>query len=117
LFGSLFSSKSDKPAEPAAEKKPLLDRMARLVGLRKPVAAHSEPAAKAKPHTRVASHGAIKPKSKTAEAAPAAPKPGAISSQTDARGPAQSAPASTAMNGSAPVVPAGGFDSRWSGLR
>jgi hypothetical protein len=124
FFGSLFSSKSEKPAEAPAEqtaekKHPLLDRMARIVGLRKTDTAHTD-AAKPKPPTRVASHGAIKPKSaesRTVEAAPPAAKPGAVQPQTDAKGPAQQAPASTAMNGAAPVVPAGGFDSRWSGLR
>jgi hypothetical protein len=29
----------------------------------------------------------------------------------------QSAPASTTMSGSAPVVPVGSFDSRWSAFR
>jgi hypothetical protein len=84
----------------------------------------------AAPATRVASHGAIKPKTmekttdrtadKTtgtaADPTPAArPKPGAIVSQPATTAPPPSRPASTAMNGAAPVVPTGTFDSRWSG--
>jgi murein L,D-transpeptidase YafK len=128
FFGSLFSFKSDKPAEPAAEKPaekkpPLLSRMATMVGLRKPEAKDSAP----KPQTRVATQGAIK--AKTAEATPpkrveakaeaqpaAAPAPWPAAAAAPAPAPAP-APATTAMSGAAPVVPTGTFDSRWSGLR
>jgi murein L,D-transpeptidase YafK len=109
FFGSLFSSKSEEPKEEA--KPGMLDRMKSMVGLR---TNRAEPApaaapAKPKPAPRTASaNGAIKPK-------PADQK----ATQTDAA-PAQAtaaAPATTAMSGSAPVVPTGGFDSRWSGTR
>jgi murein L,D-transpeptidase YafK len=125
LFGSLFSSKTAeaKPAEPKSES--TFDRMARLVGLGKkePPAAAATPAPVPKPKpvakpTSLASNGAIRAKQteaqpiKTTEAqAPApAPAPAAVT-------PAVAAPASTAMSGSAPVVPTGNFDSRWSGFR
>jgi hypothetical protein len=67
-----------------------------------------KPKAAAKP-ANVASNGAIR--SKPAEAAPV--------KTTEAQAPAAPAPkpASTAMNGAAPVVPTGNFDSRWSGFR
>jgi murein L,D-transpeptidase YafK len=130
FFGSLFSFKSDKPAEPPAEKPaekkpPLLSRMATMVGLKKPESkadskADSKDAA-SKPQTRVATHGAIK--SKTAEAMPpkpaearAEPQPAVAPAPAAAPPPAQ-APASSAMSGAAPVVPAGTFDGRWSGMR
>jgi hypothetical protein len=115
LFGSLFSSGS-------AEKKGdgPIDRVARLIGLggkdqdTKKAEAAPAPAPKPKPAakpTSVASSGAIR--AKQAEAAPI--------KTTEAKAPAQtaaaSAPASTAMNGSAPVVPTGNFDNRWSGFR
>jgi murein L,D-transpeptidase YafK len=122
LFGSLFSSKTAeaKPAEPKNEG--TLDRMARLVGLGKKdppaaVAATPAPVPKPKPAakpTSLASNGAIR--AKQAEAQPIktteaqAPVPGAVT-------PAAAAPASTAMNGAAPVVPTGTFDNRWSGFR
>jgi hypothetical protein len=122
LFGSLFSSKTAeaKPAEPKSEG--TLDRMARLVGLGKketPAAAATpapvpKPKPTAKPPTSLASNGAIR--AKQAEAQPVktteaqAPAPGAVT-------PAVAAPASTAMNGAAPVVPTGNFDNRWSGFR
>jgi hypothetical protein len=121
LFGSLFSSKTAeaKPAEPKSEG--TLDRMARLVGLGKKEtpAASAAPAPVPKPKpaakpTSLASNGAIR--AKQAEAQPVktteaqAPAPGAVT-------PAVAAPASTAMNGAAAVVPAGTFDNRWSGFR
>jgi len=134
FFGSLFSSKSDKPAEPAAEKPaekkpPLLSRMATMVGLRKSDSKEAAPSKDAapKPQTRVATHGAIK--SKTAEATPpksaeakAEPQPAAAPAAWPAAAAAPApaptpAPASTAMSGAAPVVPTGTFDSRWSGMR
>ena len=75
-----------------------------------------KPKPAAKP-TSLASNGAIR--AKQAEAQPVktteaqAPAPGAW---TPAR-PRQHRPASTAMNGAAPVVPTGTFDNRWSGFR
>jgi murein L,D-transpeptidase YafK len=122
FFGSLFSSKTEKPAEqvaekPAEKKPPLLSRMATIVGLRKPETKDAAPKdATPKPQTRVASHGAIKPK--TAEAAP--PKSAEAKAEAPAAAPAPApapAPATPAMSGAAPVVPAGTFDSRWSGVR
>ena len=82
-------------------------------------AANATPAPVPKPKpavkpTSVASNGAIR--AKQAEAQPVktteaqAPAPGAVT-------PAVAAPASTAMNGAAPVVPTGTFDNRWSGFR
>jgi len=126
LFGSLFSSKTAeaKPAQPKSEG--TLDRMARLVGLGKKEtpAATSVPAPAPKPKhvakpTSLASNGAIRAKQpdaqpvKTTEAHPPAPTqaPGAV---TPAAAPK---PTSTAMSGSAPVVPTGNFDNRWSGFR
>jgi murein L,D-transpeptidase YafK len=131
LFGSLFASKSADPAS-AEKSEGTLDRMKRLVGLRgadKDKAADAKAKPAAKPPTRVASHGAIRPKPTETEpvksvearapatttavatptAWPAAPAPAAPA-------PAQK-PASGSMNGAAPVVPTGGFDSRWSGFR
>ena len=131
FFGSLFSSKSDKPAEPAAEKPaekkpPLLSRMATMVGLRKSDSKEAAPSKDAapKPQTRVATHGAIKsktaeatpPKSAEAKAEPQPPAPWPAAAAASAPAPAP-APASTAMSGAAPVVPTGTFDSRWSGMR
>jgi hypothetical protein len=121
FFSSLFSSKSDKPAEPAAEKPaekkpPLLSRMATMVGLRKSDTKDAKDAAP-KPQTRVATPAAIK--SKTAEAAPPRSAEAKAEPQPAAPLPAAPAPAaaSTAMSGAAPVVPTGTFDSRWSGVR
>jgi murein L,D-transpeptidase YafK len=127
LFGGLFASDST---------------VGRWIGLRAsdPPPAQTQakvaPQPKAKPKppaqaTHVASHGAIRPKvadksvdnpsdkiAGTSDPAPTAPpKPGAIVSTgaAPARTPAPP-PASSAMNGSAPVVPTGTFDSRWSGV-
>ena len=76
-----------------------------------------KPKPAAKP-TNVASHGAIRSRPteapqpiKTTEAQAAAP---AAAAPAQAR---VAAPASTAMNGAAPVVQTGSFDSRWSGFR
>ena len=138
LFGGLFSPKSTetKPAETKTAEKSdsAIDRMARLVGLRgndKPAEAVPKPKPAAKP-TNVASHGAIRPKQaeaepvkpaapaktaepiKTTEAQAQAPIAPAATAATPAR---VAAPASTAMNGAAPVVQTGSFDSRWSGFR
>jgi hypothetical protein len=116
LFGSLFSS-----GGAAKKDNALLDHMARLVGLRSadaaPAKAKAAPAPKPKPAarpTRVASHGAIKPK----PAEPALPKPAVAQAEAPVpvRAPAP-APTASAMNGAVPVVPAGSFESRWSTLR
>jgi murein L,D-transpeptidase YafK len=125
LFGSLFSSKPSEP-KTAEKSEGTLDRMARLVGLRSAdkdtKTAEAAPVAKPKPAakpTRVASHGAIRVKQaeaepiKTSEAQAPAPAL-APAAAAPARAPA---PAATAMNGAAPVVPTGNFDSRWSGFR
>jgi hypothetical protein len=138
LFGSLFSSKDDKSADKAADNKSAnpIDRMARFMGLGKDDAkaktktAEKTPTPKPKPaahNTRVASHGAIRPKqdaeparneaAKPAAAKPAEPK---AAPQTATAWPAPAAPqapATTAMNGSARVVPSGNFDNRWSAFR
>ena len=117
LFGSLFSS---KPAETkTAEKRedrPILDRMATHGRARAnptpPAAEARSQAPKPKPAaepTRTASHGAIQPK--PAEPKPAEPKTAEATPPKPAAAPA--ARAATAMSGSAPVVPAGTFDSRW----
>jgi murein L,D-transpeptidase YafK len=125
LFGSLFASNSTETSGGA------IDRVARLVGLRsddkdaKPVAAPApKPKPAAKP-THVASHGAIRSKQaeatpvKTTEAQTPAPAPAASAAAAPpAAAPARAAaPASTAMNGAAPVMQTGSFDSRWSGFR
>jgi hypothetical protein len=123
MFGSLFSSSSaDKKSEGP------LDRVARLVGLgRKSAetpAVAPPPAPKPKPVAKpvsVAAHGAIRPKQASAEPVTTAqsPSPGVVTAAATApRAPAvQVAPASTTMSGSAPVVPVGSFDSRWSAFR
>ncbi|MGH6737811.1 MAG: L,D-transpeptidase family protein, partial [Bradyrhizobium sp.] len=125
LFGSLFASKSSDPA-PAAQNEGTFDRMKRLVGLQsKDKTAQAKLAPKPKPAakpTRVASHGAIRPKSADAEplkATEAARATTAAATPVAAPAPvvAQKRAAGTAMNGSAPVVPAGNFDNRWSGFR
>ena len=117
FFGSLFSSKSDKPEEKAEQPKSggAIDRMARLVGLKKdtPKTADAAPAAKPKPAakpTSVAAHGAIRPTESAKAAEPA-------KTQQATAAAAPPAPASTAMSGAAPVVPTGSFDTRWSAMR
>ncbi len=123
LFGSLFSSNS-KPAAAGKKEDGPLDRMARFIGLRgsdpAPKPPEAVPAAKPKPvvRTATASNGAIRPKSADAEP----PVRTAQSERPVANG-AVAAPAlaaaapSTPMLGAAPAVPAGSFESRWSGLR
>jgi murein L,D-transpeptidase YafK len=120
LFGGLFASKSSESK--ASESKPS-----------EPSGAAEKSKAAAKP-THLASHGAIRPRA--AEAAPAkaaepvktAEPPKAVEPKfepvrtTEAQAPAParapSAPTTgTAMNGSAPVIQGGNFDSRWSGFR
>jgi len=135
FFSSLFGSKTEtKPAEtktveakPAEKKGGAIDRMSRMVGLRKDDAKTADAA-------KPTSNGAIRPKSaetssvKTAEAhgpqpAPAAasqsPWPAAPAPQRAAAPAAPAAPAANngAITGGAPVVPAGNFDNRWSGFR
>jgi murein L,D-transpeptidase YafK len=121
LFGGLFASKSSTPSTAAKSESPV-DKMAKFMGLRSSdpapaPAAAPEPAPKPRPtpaaSARPANNGAIRPKPvehRTAEApAPAAP------AYAPAPVPAP-APAST-MAGSAPTVPAGSFESRWSTFR
>jgi hypothetical protein len=117
LFGSLFSSKPE--AKTAEKSEGTLDRMARLVGLRKDsgsTVAKPKPKPKeaAKP-TRIASHGAVRPKQ--ADKPADAPLLRTTEAQPPAPAAAPPTPAGTAMNGAAPVVPTGNFDSRWSGFR
>jgi hypothetical protein len=136
LFGSKASATETKPAETkTAETKPqkkgAIDRMARLVGLRKDEAKDAGKTAetsKPKPIQAV-SNGAIRPKAepasvKTAEAQGSQPAPAAQSpwpavqpGRQAAAAPAASANNSGAISGGAPVVPAGTFDNRWSGFR
>jgi murein L,D-transpeptidase YafK len=137
LFGSLFSSKSSdtKPAETKTAEKSegTIDKMARLVGLRggdkdaKP-AAEAARVAKPKPvakPTNVASNGAIRSKPVEAKITePAKAVEPAKTTEASAQAPSAAvappraqAPANTAMNGAAPVVQTGNFDSRWSGFR
>ena len=128
LFGSLFSSKDSESSSDST-----IDRMARMIGLQKdePKAAAAPPPktkAQAKP-TQLASHGAIRPKQAAAEPKPAdAPKPARAATAAPAPVPTATANAqpattgtqaatNTAMSGSAPVVPTGSFDSRWSAFR
>ena len=125
-------------ARPAAEKNSdgAFDRMARMFGLRgsdpEPAAAPEPmPAPKPRPAARPvheAAHGAIRPKPaeaaepiRAAESRPAAvpvsapaPAPAPVAAPRPA--PAQP-PTATAMNGAAPVVPTGSFESRWSAFR
>jgi len=132
FFSSLFSSGSGRTDTKAAEKKSdsPLDRMARLVGFNgkdsKPTAAAAAaPTPKPRPETRTAArsataNGSIRPKPAAPEpirtvsvqAQPAAHTPPAPMAQ-----PAASANNNSSLSGSAPVVPAGNFDSRWSAFR
>jgi hypothetical protein len=131
FFSSLFGSKTEtKPAEtktveakPAEKKGGAIDRMSRMVGLRKDDA-NAKTTDAAKPAT---SNGAIRPSVKTAEAHAPQPAPAAASQspwpaapQRTAAPAAPAAPAANnngAISGGAPVVPAGNFDNRWSGFR
>ena len=140
FFASLFASKSSE-TKATAEAKPrenksdgAIDRMARLVGLRKdepkaadaPKTKPAATAATAKP-TQATANGAIRPKPaetqvKTAEAQAPAPAPAASNpfppAPTAQRAPAAApAPAGGGLSGAAPVVPSGNFDSRWSAFR
>ena len=139
FFSSLFASKTattettpaeTKTADAKPPKKGAVDRMARLVGLRKdpkPADAAKTTEAKtaeaAKP-AQAPANGAIRPAVKTAEAQGSQPAPAAsspwpaipVSQPQPAAAPA--APAkNSGMTGAAPVVPAGNFDSRFSGFR
>jgi hypothetical protein len=128
LFGSLFGSKSSDSSEKKSDS--ALDKVARLVGLggkgKSESAETAPPAPKPRPAVKQASaapHGAIRPKAepvRNAEAQPPAATPAVATAQARVQTPvpaAAPAPAGTAMNGSAPVVPVGTFDSRWSGFR
>ena len=131
LFSGWFSSKPD--VKTADKSEGTIDRMARLVGLgkdSKSAPAKPKPTKQAaKPPTRVASHGTTHSKpadsaapAKQAEAVPAKqadvwPLRTTEAQPPAAAAPAQPKPASTALNGAAPVVPGGNFDSRWSGFR
>ena len=122
--GNFFSNMFSSSSKPAAEKKSeggIIDRTAKLIGLRgsddqeksapaptpKPKVAE-RPAPKPAP---TSSNGAIRPKPTEAEPAKTTQQPAA---------PAQPAPAAAnngAIAGAAPVVPAGTFDNRWSAFR
>ncbi len=150
FFASLFSSKASesKTAETKQADKTSgspIDRMARLIGLRKDEAKPeaAKDAAKPKPAAKpvqAASNGAIRPKPadaapvKTAEAhaSQQAPQPTSAAQSpwpavpAPQRAAAPAAPAAQANNqpnsngaitGAAPVVPAGNFDNRWSAFR
>ena len=106
------------PSQPAAKSNGLIGSLFAKIGLgsnekktETVVAAPPAPPPKQKPAARptTVAHGAIRPK-------PAEPAPTKTAEAQSVARP-QAAPASTAMNGSAPVVPAGNFDSRWSGFR
>jgi murein L,D-transpeptidase YafK len=127
MFSSLFASKGDSGTDKKSDGP--LDRVKRLVGVGKDekkaeTAEAMPPAPKPKPAVRtislVAQHGAIRPKQaaaepiKTTEAQAPAAAPASMSVPAPKPPPA---PTSTAMNGSAPVVPAGNFDNRWSAFR
>jgi murein L,D-transpeptidase YafK len=128
LFGSLFGGSKTATASPARSSDGPMDKMAKLIGLRSsepaPAPAPVEPAkprvtASAKPST--SNNGAIRPKpveapTRTAEAP--APTPPANPAPAYAPAPATAAAAPTAtMAGSAPTVPVGSFESRWSSFR
>ena len=123
MFGNLFTSSPASSQTASAEKKDgPLDRMARLMGLRgsepAPTPQEAIPSPKPRPAVRPApttsNNGAIRPKPvavepvKTAETQRPAPAPAAAPSAS---------PANNAMTGASPVVPAGTFDSRWTGFR
>jgi len=128
LFGSFFSSKSSASSTAAKSESPV-DKMAKFMGLRsadpapapaaeaapapKPRAA---PAATARP---TSNNGAIRPKPvehRSAEA-PASAAPAFAPAPAPASAPAPAAAPASTMAGSAPAVPAGSFDSRWSSFR
>ena len=142
FFSSLFASKTEtkaaetKPAEKKSDG--AIDRMARLIGLRKdeakpdaakPDAAKTKPAATAARPAPATANGAIRPKPadtsvRTAEAQGQAPAPAAAAPSASNPFPPPPAPQRTpapanggGLNGAAPVVPSGGFDSRWSAFR
>jgi murein L,D-transpeptidase YafK len=132
MFSSLFSSKSESTSDTSEKKDSALDRMKRLVGLgkdeKKPQTAEAAPppAPKAKPAVRaisLSSNGAIRPKQaeaqpiKAAEEQTPAATPAAVTAAPAPAPKPTPAPTGTAMNGSAPVVPVGTFDNRWSGFR
>jgi murein L,D-transpeptidase YafK len=134
LFGGLFSSRSDDAATrnaAATKDDGAIDRMARLMRLRDkepaPPAPQAVSAPKPKPAVRPTADapGAIRPKpaEPPARTAPENPRPVQVASPAAAPMPSVAAaqppaqPAAGGFNGAAPVVPAGTFDSRWSGFR
>lgn len=132
-FGGLFATGSARTASKNDESP--LDRMARFMGLRgadaAPASQDKATAAKPKPPIRAARADAAvtggakraKPRevtpSQPASGQTAASTPAAASmpTQTAAAGQPATTPPATAMNGAAPVVPAGSFESRWSAFR
>jgi hypothetical protein len=133
LFGSLFSFSADtnEPKRSGATKKEdsTLDRMARFIGLRgtDPETTESIPAPKSKPRaTAAATPNAVRPKPAAADPPKPAETPRVIQVAAPAPAPAPAIaaapapavqPASSGLNGAAPVVPTGTFDSRWSAFR
>ena len=147
LFGNLFSSHSDTAADKTADKTTTspFNRMARLIGLggketktksaetaptprARPASARTSPTKTATAHpstARVAaSHGASRPAETSSNKTPEPPSRSTAASASQTDWPAPPAPrtqsqpsASTAMNGSAPTVPTGNFDTRWSAFR
>jgi murein L,D-transpeptidase YafK len=121
MFGSLFSS-ANAETKTAEKNEGTFDRMKRLVGLQgdqsaKPAAAAPSPKPKpaAKP-VREASSGAIRPRTAEAEPTKSTEAQTPVTATAAAPAPAQRS-AGAAMSGAVPVVPAGTFDSRWSGFR
>lgn len=130
LFGSFFSSKSSTSSTAAKSESPV-DKMAKFMGLRSADPAPA-PAAEAAPAPKpraapaassrpTSNNGAIRPKPvehRSAEApAPAAPAFAPAPAPASAPAPAPAAAPASTMAGSAPAVPAGSFDSRWSSFR
>jgi hypothetical protein len=113
-FGSLFTSNGEGP----------LDRMQRALGLRgpeptAPPAAKPAAAPKPKHHSPTAVAAAKpKPKTETADAGKPAASPAAPAAPQQQANAEPPKPATAiVINGAQPVVPAGSFASRWSGLR
>jgi hypothetical protein len=114
---------SAQPAAPAAGQgsplKTVGSTMARLFGLGSSEAAEAAP--KAKPATAAATLPASAEKQAAARPAPASkPKPAPAVAQAanqPAPQPGNAAQPASLIAGAAPVVPAGTFESRWSGLQ
>ena len=126
MFGSLFGSKSSTASTAKSSDGPM-DKMAKLIGLRSseptpaPAAAPKPPRPVATARAATSNNGAIRPKpveasTRTAEtpATPAAPAYAPAPAPAPVQ--AAAAPAGT-MAGSAPTVPTGSFESRWSSFR